>query len=310
MDRADPLSTTPEPPDRVNYATGVLLNAEDFEAEQLYHRGRLARALAYLHGSGTVAGLRVEWQPALSPGEDPQVPRGREEGLTVHPGIAIDRLGRIVELQAPACIRLDRWYRGQTADALVQALHPRVPPLEPVPDDPYNGVVVDLFIRFHTCERGKTPAFAAGPFDALDAVVASRLRDGYQLELVLRPEDTPSQPQSRWPDLSAIADAPTRAATLRSAIYSAWREGTDSWNDEGPLPLPEHVPGQNPAAIFLARLVLPATSELDDLGRPTRTANAAVTVDDSARPFVYPTDLLAQLAGLIQGYPLPEEGDG
>jgi hypothetical protein len=307
MDRADPLSATPEPPDRVNYATGVLLNAEDFEAEQLYHRGRLARALAYLHGSGTVAGLRVEWQRPLNPGDDPQLPAGREEGLVVQPGIAIDRLGRIVELQTPACIRLDRWYRGQPADALIEALHPRTPPL---PDDPYGGVVVDLFIRFHACERGKTPAFAAGPFDALDAVVASRLRDAYRLELVLRPEDAPPQPRSRWPDGSAIADAPTRAATLRSAIYDAWREGTDSWNDDGPLPLPEHAPGQNPTAIFLARLVLPATAEIDDLGRPTRTAGEDVTIQDEARPFVYPTDLLAQLAGLIQGYPLPEEGDG
>lgn len=307
MDRADPLSITSEPPDRVHYATGVLLNAEDFEAEQIYHRGRLARALAYLHGSGTVAGLRVEWQSALNPGDDPQLPNGREESLIVHPGLAIDRLGRIIELPAPACIRLNRWYRGQSSDALIEALHPRVPPLA---DDPYSGVVVDLFIRFHICERGKTPSFAAGPFDALDAVVPSRLRDGYKLELVLRPEDAPPLPSSRWPDVSAIADEPTRAATLRSAIYESWREGTDSWNAEGPLRLPEHVPDQDPTSVFLARLVLPAGPALDDEQRPERAASATVTPDDQARPFVYATDLLAQLAGLIQGYPLPEEGDG
>lgn len=310
MDRADPLSIAPEPPDRVNYATGVLLNAEDFEAEQHYHRGRLARALAYLHGSGTVAGLRVEWQRALSPGEDPLVPRGREEVLVVHPGIAIDRLGRIVELQAPACIRLDRWYRGQTADALKQAQHPRVAPLTPVPDDLYSGIVVDLFIRFHTCERGKTPAFAAGPFDALDAVVASRLRDASRLELVLRPEDRPPLPRPRWPDVSALADPAQRAATLRGAIYGAWREGTDVWTNDGLGRLPEHLPTQEPTSIFLARLVLPAAAELDDSGRPTRTAGAQVTLDDDARPFVYAADLLAQLAGLVQGYPLPEDSDG
>jgi len=53
-----------ENPDRVNYVTGVLLGAEDFQAEQDYHRGRLARALAYAMGHGTLAGLEVSHHPA------------------------------------------------------------------------------------------------------------------------------------------------------------------------------------------------------------------------------------------------------
>jgi hypothetical protein len=55
--RADALEAA-ERPDRPFYATGVLLDAEDFLDEQTYHRGRLARALAYLHGTGTIAGSR------------------------------------------------------------------------------------------------------------------------------------------------------------------------------------------------------------------------------------------------------------
>ncbi|MCC6874636.1 MAG: hypothetical protein IT378_10055, partial [Sandaracinaceae bacterium] len=43
--------TTLEDPERTFYAPGVFLDAEDMKAEQLYHRGRLARVLAYLHGS-------------------------------------------------------------------------------------------------------------------------------------------------------------------------------------------------------------------------------------------------------------------
>ena len=39
-------------------------------------------------------------------------------------------------------------------------------------------------------QRGKTPAFAVGPFDATDAVVPSRLRDEYELRLVPRPHGT------------------------------------------------------------------------------------------------------------------------
>ena len=61
-------------PDRVFYAEGVLLSAADFEAEQAYHRGRLARALAALHGSGTVAGLRVIWQAARPAEVGPPAP--------------------------------------------------------------------------------------------------------------------------------------------------------------------------------------------------------------------------------------------
>jgi hypothetical protein len=43
---------------------------------------------------------------------------------------------------------------------------------------PFNGVIADVFLNFVVCERGKTPAFASGPFDALDAIAPSRLRDG------------------------------------------------------------------------------------------------------------------------------------
>src|SRR5262245_37226124 len=106
--RNDPLAAAAETAragvlDRVFYATGILLAADDFDAEQTYHRGRLARALAYLHGSGTVAGLRVGVLPALAPGADPAFLQGREEELRVQPGLAIDRLGRLIEIPRAAC---------------------------------------------------------------------------------------------------------------------------------------------------------------------------------------------------------------
>ena len=84
---ADPLEAMP-PPERVNYATGVLLAAEDFRDEQTYHRARLARVLAALAGFGTLAGLRVI---------PPEVTDAELE-LRVAPGIAIDRFGRTVEI--------------------------------------------------------------------------------------------------------------------------------------------------------------------------------------------------------------------
>ena len=70
-----------EGPDRVNYATGVLLGAEDFQAEQDYHRGRLARALAYAMGHGTLAGLEAVYEAITATAS---------ERLIVAPGVAVE----------------------------------------------------------------------------------------------------------------------------------------------------------------------------------------------------------------------------
>src|SRR5207248_2989900 len=60
----DALVRAREARGRVFYATGVLLDAHHLDAEQLYDHRWLARALSYLHGSGTLAGLEVRWEKA------------------------------------------------------------------------------------------------------------------------------------------------------------------------------------------------------------------------------------------------------
>jgi hypothetical protein len=330
MSHPDPL-TTPTSPDRVFYAPGILLAADDFQAEQLYHRSRLARVLAYLHGSGTAAGLWV-YREAL-PTPDPAEDGSSEEAdrLVVEPGLAVDRLGRLIEVPRPACLRLNRWFLSQPQDDLF--LNPAA-----------NGVIADVFIRFVTCDRGKTPAFAAGPFDALDAVQPARLRDGYELSLRVRQEDAPPLPLNPWliqaeapetpsepgdlPDLPGDADSPPpdadsplpgeigpelaeptqaerrhqqardlsdadqRLQALRhNTLFDAWREGTDQRDGENLRPLPEHVSGQDLTDLFLARLTIPAT-RTD--GRVQRDFSRAVLIDNYSRLFVYPTGALAE----------------
>jgi len=299
-ERVDPLKARQQPPDRLFYATGVLLDAEDFTAEQTYHRGQLARALAHLHGSGTAAGLRVTWAKA-SP--DPNAPDAREEELRVEPGVAIDRLGRLVEVPRTACIRLNRWFDNegaQRADDLKQALYIGAEAAEVSEEDGagavvgtprVDGVVADLFIRFVVCERGKTPAFASGPFDALDAVEPSRLRDGYELKLLLRKERPLPIPERIWP---------TDAKLLHKAIFDAWHNTTDRTEIQGQKdasdlnPLREHAEGQDTSFVFLARVVLPAEAVL---GKPQRKADD-VRIDNHLRPFVYTAAALARLTGL------------
>jgi hypothetical protein len=250
-----------------------------------------------LHGSGTVAGLRVDWVKPLAPGEDPNFPTGRDEEIVVNAGLAIDRLGRLIEVPSSGCIRLMRWYQQQTAAELFKAFHPANT------GDPANVVVVDVFIRFYSCERGKTPAFATGPFDALDAVQPSRMREFYKLELVAREHDNPNLLKSGLSDLSAIANVNSRRLTLHNEILNGWREGTEEthgqWSKNGGLaPLPEHEANQDPTSLFLTRLKLPADPPARAGEKPIRKANIEVSVDNLSRRFVYTGASLARWLGI------------
>jgi hypothetical protein len=265
---ADPLEAMP-PPERVNYATGVLLDAEDFRDEQTYHRARLARLLSALAGFGTLAGLRVI----------PPEPSDAELELRVAPGIAIDRFGRLVEITEPYCIRIARWFAGLSTAALRAAVH-RAPSVSvPV------AVVADVFLAALSCARAKTPAFATGPFDALDAVVPARLAEAAQLELVPRAEVDPiPSPQSFWPG----ADAPAEARL--QAVLDSWEVGTAATSADGSLdPLAEHVPGHNTSAVLLARVTVPVILAADAAPdvRPQLDMTQRVSVDNSLRPFIF-----------------------
>lgn len=281
MSTRDDQLLTRRSPDRLFYATGMLLDQQDFEDEQTYHRNRLARALAYLHGSGTVAGLEVQWQPPAdqNPGE-----------IAITAGLAVDRLGRLIEVPRRACIRLKPWFDAQPPDDLNQALH----------NGFYHGLVVDLFIRFVACDRGKTPAFASGAFDATNAAAPSRVRDAYELKLFLRRETDVASPgvvplQQRlpvnpWPDLSAIADANDKRAALRQAIFQAWRDEGESGAPIELPPLAEHVLGQDPGFLFLARLVVPAAATAAD--KPPDWDGQQVEVQNEHRLFLYTPNAL------------------
>ena len=93
MSERDPLETAPLA-ERLAYFAGRLLGADDLSTEQTYHRGRLALALRALVGHGTVAGLRVT---------------AADGRLHVAPGVAIDCLGRLIEVRTPLCLDLAGW---------------------------------------------------------------------------------------------------------------------------------------------------------------------------------------------------------
>jgi hypothetical protein len=281
-DYSDPLET-PLYPDRVNYANGVLLDEKDFRAEQAYFRGRLGRVLSYLHGFGTVAGLNVvvlESAPHI---------------IRVEPGLAVDRLGRLIELHVPYCIRAQKWFDFQDQSKLAESYD------KSQVDGGLQAVVADLFIKFNSCKRGMTPSFGIDNVDATDAFTAERLRDGSSLELVIRtePEEFKPRQQAPYEMLSAgplsLAEA---LAELRMVKTEAgWREA-DFWNSaNGKINVGnEYVPGQNGTEILLARLQLPAT------GNPVLyDTNGHIEIDNGVRVLSLSTDELFWLINVTRG---------
>jgi hypothetical protein len=300
---ADPLFARPLA-ERPSYATGMLLDAQDFSDEQTYHRGRLARALASLTGGGTLAGLRVAHTPSVG-GATPH-----PEEIRVEPGLAVDRLGRLTEVPRPACVRLQTWFDAEFAadggDRLRLAAYTTFDGLlspravgeagtggrSPIPA---RGVVADVFLRFIACASGLTPSFASGPFDALDAVSTSRVRDAYELQLVSRVGLTAAINglPAPGPDLARIADVAQRRARLQDAILDAYPVSGRAGTPEGLDPLPEHPAGIDPTAVFLARVVIPVGA-----ANPPARDGSAVLVDSWPRRFVASALLTARWIGV------------
>jgi hypothetical protein len=76
---------------RPTFFTGQLLTADDFRAEQEYHRGMRRRHNLLCHGFGVVQGLKVS--------------TAKEDGawtVTVDPGFAIDLSGNEIQLGTSA----------------------------------------------------------------------------------------------------------------------------------------------------------------------------------------------------------------
>ncbi|HMV67286.1 MAG TPA: hypothetical protein PKA64_10580 [Myxococcota bacterium] len=305
----------PEAADRLYYAEGVFLDAHDFLQEQGYHRSRLARVADYLHGHGTAAGLRVTYDPPTARDADGFA----NDRLKVSPGVAVDRTGRLIEVPALCCTRLDRWFvrapsstaASDDPDVVFQAaLTAAAVDAPDVPVELGPHVVADLYLRFAVCERGLTPAFASGPFDATDAVQPSRLRDGWELALFLRPGSAfvDSSGPTWVPDALLYEDPWERVradhgldmAAWHDAVFDAWHHGTADWGADNRLEPGPWMPLEaDPTAVFLARVRVPV--DLSGGGVPVRRPSsgavdalpvAAVVDGTGGRPIVWSTAAL------------------
>jgi hypothetical protein len=282
----------PLAPNRVFYSTGRMLGVEDFQADQDYHRGRLARALVQLYGAGTVSGLLVQ--------TDGNTNTFQLE-VQVTPGMAVDRIGRIIEVPRMVCIVLNDWLNQYVQAWQNQQNNPV--PGQPSIADPNTAIhdganlMCDVFASFVPCTRGITPCFASqDDYDATDAFSANRLLDSFAMQLVLRTDADPLTPADPWRTVAArpAAGSPLTAADAANIQTLLMQAAA------GPAAPPvEYPPGFDFSAVFLARMLIAATPGAAGKG-PTWDLTK-ISIDNHSRMFLYPAALLARLSGLGSG---------
>lgn len=285
-------------PERPHYALGTLLGADDFLAEQHYHRGRLARALAYLFGPGTVAGLRAGFKPATLPNTTTRDADNDE--LYVEPGLALDAYGRLIEVPRRVCIRLRKWFDAQDKAVIKAAaeLHATA-----VADDP-SAVQTPhtpawLFLRFRPHASGVTPVLADGPFDATNAIAPARTRDGHELRLFLvGAADEPAFPRAGTSAADLLRPAPQLTKPLPAAgpdrVTDLKDYILDRWEPPSADPEPKDI-----GWLLLGRVDIPTLviADIPNYGVSNGTTDAPV-IDNHLRPFVYGAWALALHAEL------------
>ncbi|MGB8818847.1 MAG: hypothetical protein WCC66_13095 [Rhizobiaceae bacterium] len=273
--------------DRLRPADGILLTADHVQTEQLYHRGRLARLLAYLHGAGTVAGLDVRYS----------APGGTAAEVQVTPGLAIDYRGRLVELTHLSCLKLGDWVgaTASTPQGLARLAAGRRAAGAGLPDH----LVVDLFAEFRAFARRPEPAFATGNADRIDAISPTLAQDSVFLNMVIRDAAFTGLPESM---VSRLVPGAVTAAEVqrvkRESLWPALGPRPDQLAPDPTLPPTEHVRGHQAfGGVFLARLRVPVTGTPPGLDDSIALTAPALLPDVSGRLYSYSTAELALLAG-------------
>lgn len=288
---------------RVSHQPGMLLGLEAVRSEQDYHRRRLTRHAYWLHGAGTVAGLRVSLD-AADPGNDTDDTPVR---LLVDPGIGIDGLGREVSVSEPHGVDLRAWLETQHAtpalwDRLISDGH----------DGTRNQLWLKVTMRYRDTPSGLQPVLATEVNAGTDPVRPSRMHDGVLFELL--PELPPALPgrqhlfaahaglqdfASIAPRLSPLDQAHLGAATPAEArqlelasrllfAFSPDNQALVARRDTRTDP-------EDLARTLLARLVIDLTPPGED-GTPGLVINPRrIAIDNLARAFVFNAPALAHL---------------
>jgi hypothetical protein len=156
-----------DPAKRVNYTLGLVLGVDEFQQDQLYHAAGRRWHNRLLHGYGTVWGLHVT---------TPDVGAADPE-LRVSEGVAVDPCGREICVPATMCVRLDPWLARHR------------PALEPFFDPAFGEPLPLALVLCHReCPDDVVPVPGEPCRSQDDAMQPSRIRDSFELRLMLRDE--------------------------------------------------------------------------------------------------------------------------
>jgi len=215
--------------------------------------------------------------------------------IEVTAGLAIDRVGRMIESPGTVCILLQPWLAGPSGPDASTALQS-------------GSILIDVFATFAPCTQGVTPCFGSDDYDATDAFSANRLLDSFSMQLVLRDDTDPGLPQDSWTATGAIETGGTTAPLLQGLqqdilLNNSGANTASPFALNGPMP-PEYPPGFDASSVFLARIAIPPAafaggtpnSDYSNLNNP-----GAIVINNLARLFVYPPSLVARTIGFASG---------
>jgi hypothetical protein len=258
-----------DPRKRVNYQLGLVLGEDEFRQDQFHHRERDHHATRALHGYGTLSGLGVSYDDGT----------GR---LHVRPGLAVDPAGRLICVPVEYCASLPAWLRDHAGSDEVSG---GLPP----------ALTVHLVLCWTECATDDVPVPADSCLSAEDSRAASRLKDSFELRLMLDPpplvgEVAPGTLDSLAvlvAELRGLLDVPGGSPPEVADIHALLRDWAVDRRPEvaGGEPC---LPPPDMTCVLLAHIEL----TVDD--GPSGPSVSAATVDDSDRPILASTRLLQE----------------
>ena len=258
-----------DPRKRVNYQLGLVLGEDEFRQDQFHHRERDHHATRALHGYGTVSGLGVSYDDAT----------GR---LHVAPGLAVDPAGHLICVPVEYCASLSDWLRDHAeSDEVSGGLPPSLP--------------VYVVLCWTECETDDVPIPADSCLSAEDSRAASRIKDSFELRLLLDPpplvgEIAPGSTDgiaTLVEELHGILDVSGGSPPDVDDVHELLRQ----WAVER---RPEVVDGNACLAAPDEICVLLAALELNVDDGPSGPSVSGAAVDDSDRPILVSTRLLQE----------------
>jgi hypothetical protein len=254
-----------DPTKRVRYSLGMIVGDDELRQDQRYLTARDDRHQRALHGWGVVSGLELVLEDAGH--------------LEVHPGAAIDGVGRWICIDVTQCADLLPWLAEQ----------------EGLPAMPAT-VPVWVSLCYDECATDLIPV-PSGPCRTLDdSVQPSRVKDSFRLGLSL--EKPPVRGDlAEFPETDVMvalldedAEIGDKRAELSKFVTSRGDPGGFVNRCLDPL---------EPACVLLGKVEVPLVADGDTVAFGEYSDQSWVTFDD--RPLVLSTQFLQEWLLRVEG---------